>query len=149
MVNTDIPYQAVIYSTENLEVVDNTLNEHFLAATETEYFSEDIIHGQRANLTQIQSNEPKFTKGEIAVISASSGLMFVIIIAIIAILILDKCTGKTVLLSSAAFIMTAVTGPLTYFAIAGTVDWVISASVIGGLLVTFVLIAIFVGFCHR
>ena len=151
MVNNTIQYGSIIHSKENLTTVEDTLNDHFQEATETDYFTEHAIHGQIANLTQIISIGPKFTKGEIAVISLFSIFAFVIFVTGLGMCLADECTKGSVVVFITTLLLITISGPLVYFAVAGTVDWSVSGSVVATVTVisTCIIISVLTGLFDR
>ena len=151
MANNTVQYGAIIYSKENMTTVENTLNDNFQKAAETDNFTEDAIHDQIATLTQIISNGPKFTKGEISVISLFSIFAAIILATGVMLFLAKDCNTGAVVVFITALILISVSGPLIYFAIDDALSWDVSGSVVGtvSFISICIFISVFVGLCDR
>ena len=130
--STNLDYNAIIYSKEKLEIVENSLNENFNNSVESDYFTKSEIDSQTANLVQIVS--PKFSPEQIAVISTFSILGFFIIMALVIILACGQDSSfakKTGIILTTWILVLAISGPLLYFTLDGTIGWDVAGSVIG------------------
>ena len=146
--NNDVYYNVIIYSTGNTEQIEMALNNNFQTATESDYFTKEVISGQTANVVQIGIPGPQFTEVELAIMGLSSAVALVILVSGVILACWGRCSFITSVVFVGAFFTIGVAGSLTYFAVAGSIQWIIAGSVSAAVFVIFIFISLSTGFCN-